>query len=119
ASPPPPPSRRARPPPPAPPPPPPPQPPNPPTSPATTPATARLDQTVPGLDGPGFAIAADEDAGTLAAACEGGTVQCWNKDVSMGVRVGGHTANVLKGHGGPVTAVAWHGPLLASAGADR
>ncbi|HZT82262.1 MAG TPA: WD40 repeat domain-containing protein [Gemmataceae bacterium] len=89
-----------------------------PALPPIDPAKARLDQTVTGLDGPGFGIAANEEAGMLAAACEGGTVQCWNKDVSMGVRVGERTAGVLKGHKGPVTALAWHGGRLASAGAD-
>jgi WD40 repeat protein len=94
------------------------QPPKQPAFPPINPGQARLDQTVNGLDGPGFAVAVNEEAGTLAAACESGTIQYWNKDVSMGVRTGGHTPHVLAGHQGPVTALAWRGPVLASAGAD-
>jgi WD40 repeat protein len=75
---------------------------------------------ISGLDGPGFAIAFSEESGILAAACEQHTIQYWHKDVLMGVRVGDGTPNILKGHSGPVMALAWNGgPLLASAGADQ
>lgn len=94
--------------------------PAPPAPPPIAPNAARLDQTIHGLDGPGFAIAYSEEAGILAAAGENGTIQYWQKDVLMGVRVGDGTPNVLKGHAGPVTCLAWNGgPLLASAGVDR
>lgn len=92
----------------------------PPALPPINPAQARLDQTAGGLDGSAFAVAYNESAGILAAACEGGSIQYWNKGVMMGVRVGDATPNVLRGHQGPVTAVAWtSGALLASAGADQ
>ena len=88
--------------------------------PAINPATARLDVTLDGLDGPGFAVAADESSHFLAAACENGTVHYWLRDVLMGVRQGGHTSQVLAGHRGPVTALTWLGAgRLASGGADR
>jgi WD40 repeat protein len=87
--------------------------------PPVAPAQARLDQTINGLDGPGTAIAYSEDAGILAAACEDGSVLCWSKDVALGVRAGTGAPLVLKGHAGPVVALAWaSGPVLASAGAD-
>src|SRR5262249_25042529 len=83
-------------------------------------AVARLDTTAGGLDGPAFAIAADEKAGMVAAACENGTIRYWQKDVVMGIRNGGRTPNGLKSHGGPVLALAWNsGSSLASAGADQ
>jgi hypothetical protein len=82
------------------------------------PNQARLDQTLTGLDGPGFAIAYDEGSGILAAACEGQTVRYWHQDVALGVRSGEGTTEVLRGHPGPVIALAWHGgPVLASAAA--
>src|SRR5438067_422393 len=87
--------------------------------PAINPAQARLDATLGGLDGPGFAIAVDEASGMLAAGCEHGTMLYWNKDVSMGVRAGANAINSLSGHRGPVLALAWRGPVLASAGPDR
>jgi WD40 repeat protein len=91
-----------------------------PTLPAINPAGARLDATAGGLDGPGFAIAADERSGTVAAGCERGTIRYWRKDVVMGVRTGDGTPNRLRGHKGPVLALAWHGAApLASAGADE
>jgi WD40 repeat protein len=88
---------------------------------AINPAQARLDQTLGGLDGPGFALAYNEAAGILAAACERGTIHYWNKDVLLGVRAGPRTSNVLSGHHGPVTVLAWggEGAVLASAGADQ
>jgi WD40 repeat protein len=88
--------------------------------PPIAPNLARLDQTLNGLHGPGVAIVQGEAAGVLAAANEQGTIQCWPKDVSMGVRTGAGTVQELKGHQGPVTALAWGGgPLLASAGIDQ
>jgi WD40 repeat protein len=90
-----------------------------PAPPAVTPANARLDQALLGLDGPGFAIAYREDSDLIFAACEQGTIRCWPKDVWMGVRNGGKTPHVLKGHEGPVIALArGTGATLASAGAD-
>src|SRR6266436_8915319 len=88
--------------------------------PSIAPNLARLDQTLGGLDGPGFALAYDESTGTLAAACEGRSIHYWDKGVVSGVRGGSGTPNVLKEHGGPVTALAWSsGPVLVSAGADK
>jgi WD40 repeat protein len=90
-----------------------------PTLPPINPAAARLDGTANGLDGPGFAVAADERGGTVAAACEGGTIRYWHKDVVMGIRAGGRTPNLLRGHRGAVLALVWQGDAcLASAGAD-
>lgn len=91
-----------------------------PALPPINPAQARPDQTLGGLDGPGFAIAYNDEAGILVAACERSTLQYWNKGETMGVRTGDGTPNVLKGHQGPVTALAWSGgPVMASAGADK
>jgi WD40 repeat protein len=87
--------------------------------PPIAPNLARLDQTLGGLDGPGFALAYDESTGTLAAACEGRSIHYWDKGVTQGVRGGSSTPNVLKEHTGPVTALAGSGPVLASAGADK
>jgi WD40 repeat protein len=88
--------------------------------PPINPATARLDQTINGLDGPGFAIAADQRTGALAAGCDRGTIRYWNKDVALGVRNGDRSPNVLHGHQGAVLALAWNGGAgPASAGADR
>jgi WD40 repeat protein len=88
--------------------------------PAINAAGARLDGTAGGLDGPGFAIAADEAAGVVAAACEEGTIRYWRKDVVLGIRCGGQTPNVLSGHKGPVLALAWAPSAgLISAGDDQ
>jgi WD40 repeat protein len=96
------------------------QPARPPALPPIAPNLARLDQTLNGLDGPGFAVVASDEAGLLAAACDQGTIRCWSRDVMLGVRAGDNTPLVLKGHLGPVTALAWSGgPVLASAGADQ
>ena len=90
-----------------------------PAPPGIAPATARLDQTLGGLDGPGFALVHREDGDLVFAACERGTIQYWAKDVWMGVRTGEKTPHVLKGHEGPVIALARAaGTTLASAGAD-
>src|SRR5262245_13130921 len=96
------------------------QPAKPPTFPQINPAAARLDQTIAGLDGPGFAIAYGEPADSIMAACEHGVIHIWNKDVLLGIRSGSGSANVLRGHDGPVLALAWNGsPHLVSAGLDR
>lgn len=95
------------------------QPVKPPVVPAINPAVARLDQTIQGLGGPAFAVAYSDETGILSAGCEPGTIVYWPRDVSLGVRVGQGTPNTLHGHEGPVTALAWCGPLLASAGADK
>jgi WD40 repeat protein len=84
------------------------------------PGAARLDITAGGLDGPGFAVAADERTGTIAASCEQGTIHYWSKDVVLGIRGGDHTPNVLHGHEGVVLSLAWNSrSSLASAGADQ
>src|SRR5438105_4654962 len=86
-----------------------------PALPPINPALARLDQTFTGLDGPGLAITHSEELCTVAAACEDGTVQFWHKDTLFGARSGSGSANVLRGHDGPVTGLAWNGgPVLAS-----
>jgi WD40 repeat protein len=91
-----------------------------PALPPIAPGQARLAQTIGGLDGPGFAIAASDEAGVLAAACEHGTIRCWHRDVMLGIRAGEGTPDTLHGHEGPVLALAYAGgPFLASAGADR
>src|SRR5262245_11888081 len=96
------------------------QPAKPPTFPPINPAAARLDQTIGGLDGPGFAIADGEPAESVLAACERGTIQIWKKDVLLGIRSGSGSGNVLRGHDGPVLALAWNGGnALVSAGLDR
>src|SRR5262245_38868726 len=77
-----------------------------PSFPPITPNLARLDQTLGGLDGPGFALAYNESAGTLAAACEGQSIHYWDKSVIFGIRGGSGTPHVLKEHQGPVTALA-------------
>jgi WD40 repeat protein len=88
--------------------------------PAINPTLAKLDQTIQGLDGPGFAIVAGEAAGMIAAACEEGAIQLWPKDVVLSVRHGTGTSQTLRGHQGPVTSLAWNGgPVLASAGVDH
>lgn len=92
----------------------------PPALPPINPAQGRLDQTLGGLDGPGFALAYSEESGILAAACERGAIRYWNRGVTAGVRAGDFTPNLLASHQGPVTALAWGGgPVLASAGADQ
>jgi WD40 repeat protein len=96
------------------------QPGKPPAWPPINPAAARLDQTIEGLDGPGFAVAGTPAAGLIFAACEDDTIHCWQRDVLLGVRGGRGTCNVLRGHRGPVLDLAWNGgPLLASAGVDH
>jgi len=97
-----------------------PAPPKPPAFPPINPAIAKLDQTITGLDGPGFCIAYGEAAEVLYAGCEKGTIQGWHKDVLRSIRSGSGSANVLRGHEGPVLALAWNGgPIMASLGIDR
>jgi WD40 repeat protein len=87
--------------------------------PPINPAAAHLDATLDGLDGPGFALAVGPRGDTLAAACEDGTIRLWGRDVVRGVRSGARTPDVLRGHAGPVLALAWSDGPLVSAGADR
>ncbi len=94
------------------------QPPAPPL-PAIAPAQARLDQTIGGLDGPGHAVAVGEEGGFVAAGTEHGTVQCWARDVLLGLRAGQGSSETFKAHQGPVLDMAWRGGVLASAGADH
>jgi WD40 repeat protein len=97
-----------------------PAPPKPPVFPPFNPAIAKLDQTITGLDGPGFCIAYGDTAEVLYVGCEKGTIQSWHKDVLMSIRKGSGTSDVLRGHQGPVLALAWNGgPVLASLGIDR
>lgn len=92
----------------------------PPALPPINPAAARLDQTITGLDGPGFAIAYRDAADRLVAGCERGTLQVWRKDVLLSIRSGSGTGNKVEAHAGPVVALAWQGGrILASAGSDR
>jgi WD40 repeat protein len=70
------------------------------------------------LDGPGFAVAYSADAGLLVAACEGGALHYWEKDVAMGVRGADAAPHVVKAHRGPATAVVAAKGLIASAGSD-
>jgi WD40 repeat protein len=88
--------------------------------PAVNPAQAKLDQTIEGLDGPGLALAGSASAGLIFAACEDDTIQCWQRDVLLGIRGGSGTCNVLRGHKGAILSLAWNGgPVLASAGIDQ
>ena len=87
--------------------------------PAINPGAARLEQTIAGLDGPGFAIAYNPDSDSIAVGCERGTIQTWNKDVLLNIRAGSGTSNRLAAHQGPVLALAWRGHIMASAGADQ
>lgn len=81
-------------------------------------ASARPDQTLGGLGGPGFAVAYDEEMRVLVAACENGFLYYWGKDVAMGVRGGDRTPRSVQGHKGPVTAVVSGAGVFASAGVD-
>jgi len=91
-----------------------------PTYPPINPAIARLDQTISGLDGPGFCLGYNDARDVLVAGCDRGTLQVWHKDVLLGFRTGSGTGNLLAGHQGPVVRLAWGAaPILASAGVDR
>jgi WD40 repeat protein len=95
------------------------QPPPPPNPTAINPAQARADQAAgTRLDGPGFAVAYSDDAGLLIAACEGGSLHYWDKDVAMGVRGADGSPHVVKAHEGPALAVVAAKGLIASAGTD-
>src|SRR5262245_20775150 len=96
------------------------QPAKPPALPPINPAQARLDQTLGGLDGPGFGIAYNEQAGLLAVGCDQGSIHYWPKGVFLGVRAGERTPHVLHGHNGAILAIAsTSGAVLASGGADQ
>ena len=91
-----------------------------PVFPPVNPAIAKLDITVTGLDGPGFAIAYGGKADLLVAGCENGTLQAFKKDTLAAFKAGTGKSDVWKGHQGPVLAVAWTGgPFLASVGTDK
>src|SRR5215472_16889174 len=85
-----------------------PQPAKPPAIPPINPAQARLDQTVGGLDGPGLALVVKESGDRIVAGRERGSILLWGKDVAMGIRAADGAPNVLHGHEGPVTALAWN-----------
>jgi len=91
-----------------------------PARPAINPGNAHLVQTLGGLDGPGLALAYHEPSGILAAGCEAGTIQYWDREITLGIRAGDSPPGVLQAHAGAVTALAWgKGPWLASAGIDN
>jgi WD40 repeat protein len=88
--------------------------------PPVNPAAARLEQTISGLDGPGWAIAVGGDGGLLAVACEHDALHFWNRDALLGFRAASNPGSTLRGHGTPVTHLVWHGgPVLASASAEK
>ncbi len=88
--------------------------------PPINPAIAKLDFTIAGLDGPGFAIAYGPEADLLVVSCENGTLQAFKKDTRAAFKGGAGKVDVWTGHSGPVRAVAWNGgPMLASAGVDK
>jgi hypothetical protein len=88
----------------------------PPALPAVNPAQARLEQTISGLDGPAFDLAADDDL--VAVACDRGTIQVLRKEAFKEIKAA--KTETWKGHEGPVIALAYSGgPVLASAGADK
>ncbi len=95
------------------------QPTAPPAFPPINPAQARLDQTIDGLDGPGLVLACNPEAELLAVGCERGTILSWDADVGMGVRSASGAPHRFQAHQGPLTALAWSGTVLASAGADQ
>lgn len=86
--------------------------------PPINPAAARPDGVVNGLDGPGLALACQDDGALLVAGCERGCLQYWRKDVVMGVRLGDTAPHTIAAHQGPVLSVAVCGGFIASAGAD-
>src|SRR5260370_23747020 len=98
------------------------QPPKAPALPAINPSQARLDQTLGGLDGPCYALAAATAAEFLIAGGENGTLLVWPRSAWMGVRVGAKAPDHSPAHEGPITALAWawaKGSPLISAGAAR
>jgi WD40 repeat protein len=86
--------------------------------PAINPAAAHPDGAVGGLDGPGLALACQDDGVLLIAGCERGVLHYWRKDVVMGVRLGDTAPHAFPAHQGPVLSVAVCGGLVASSGAD-
>ena len=88
------------------------QPPKPSPFPPINPAQARLDQTLGGLDGPCYALAADENSGVLIAAGERGSLLAWPRSAWMGVRVGEKAPDAQPAHTGAITALAPHLPWL-------
>ncbi len=91
-----------------------------PMPPPVNPATAKLDFTVPGLDGPGFAIATGNDGALIVVACENGTLQSFTKEDLAALKDGKGKLGTWKGHQGPVRAIAWTGgPTLVSVGTDK
>jgi WD40 repeat protein len=92
----------------------------PPAPPPINPAAARLEGTITGLDGPGFAIASgrEGDQELLAVAGDRGAILVYRKAALQDPKVA--KPEFWKGHQGPVVAIAWNGgPVLASAGVDR
>ena len=88
--------------------------------PPINPATAKLDITVTGLDGPGFSLAVGGDGDLIVAACEKGTLLAYKKDAVAAFKGGTGKPDSWKGHDGPVRHIAWHGgPTLVSVGADK
>lgn len=88
--------------------------------PPINPATAKLDLTIAGLDGPGFGIAAGNDGELLVVACENGTLQSFKKADFAALKDGKGKLETWKGHQGPVRVLAWTGgPTLVSIGADK
>jgi WD40 repeat protein len=90
--------------------------------PPVNPAIAKLELTIPGLEGPAFDVAAggEKDKELIAVACESGHILAYKRDALPGAAKGAAKPDVWQGHQGPVVALAWGGgPLLASAGADK
>jgi WD40 repeat protein len=88
--------------------------------PPVNPALAKLDITITGLDGPGFALAYGAAADLLVVGCEKGTLQAFKKDTIAAFKAGTGKPDIWKGHEGPVRTVSWHGgPFLASVGVDK
>ncbi len=86
-------------------------------APALNPATARLDVTAGGLEGPGFAVAYLEESRLLVAASADG-LACFPEDVAQGVRSGEGPQALASPHKGPVLAVVPVAGGFASGGAD-
>ncbi len=88
--------------------------------PPINPVTAKLDITVTGLDGPGFALAVGGDGDLIVTACEKGTLLAYKKDAIAAFKSEVGKPDVWKGHDGPVRHIAWHGgPTLVSVGTDK
>src|SRR5258708_6763432 len=88
---------------------------NPPPLPPITPAAGRLVETITGLQGPAFDLAASDEL--VAVACERDTIRVYRKGVLKDAKTAVAEADAWKGHQGPVVALAYNGgPVLASAG---